>query len=57
MKNYWVYIMSGRTQPLYDGVTDDIERRKIGAFSAGEIRSPTDRWSFSEMPARHLTSG
>jgi putative endonuclease len=27
MKNYWVYIMSGRTRALYVGVTNDIERR------------------------------
>jgi putative endonuclease len=27
MKNYWVYIMSGRTKTLYLGVTNDIERR------------------------------
>ena len=27
MKNYWVYIMSGRTRTLYVGVTNDIERR------------------------------
>jgi putative endonuclease len=27
MKNYWVYITSGRTRTLYVGVTNDIERR------------------------------
>ncbi len=27
MKNYWVYIMSGRTRTLYVGITNDIERR------------------------------
>jgi putative endonuclease len=27
MKNYWVYIISGRTRILYVGVTNDIERR------------------------------
>jgi putative endonuclease len=27
VKNYWVYIMSGRTRTLYVGVTNDIERR------------------------------
>jgi putative endonuclease len=27
VKNYWVYIMSGRTRTLYVGVTNDIARR------------------------------
>jgi putative endonuclease len=27
VKNYWVYIMSGRTRTLYVGVTNDISRR------------------------------
>jgi putative endonuclease len=27
MKNYWIYIMSGRTRRLYVGITNDLERR------------------------------